>query len=153
MDYLLYTNIVLNLVRDSTLSKKILKDFDILKTQNSTFISAVVIGEIKSISLQNKWKAKKKQRFQSFLNDFIVVDVNIESIIDRYAEIDAFSQGKLENRPLKNSSRNMGKNDLWIAATASVLNIPLITTDADFNHLNNEFLEVICVKDKFLPQS
>lgn len=30
----------------------------------------------------------------------------------------------------------MGKNDLWIAATAITYNIPLITTDADFDHLD-----------------
>jgi tRNA(fMet)-specific endonuclease VapC len=39
----------------------------------------------------------------------------------------------------------MGKNDLWIAATASVLNIPLITTDNDFIHLDKTFLTLIKV--------
>lgn len=28
----------------------------------------------------------------------------------------------------------MGKNDLWIAATASVANVTLLTTDKDFNN-------------------
>lgn len=36
----------------------------------------------------------------------------------------------------------MGKNDLWIAATAFLLEGTLLTTDSDFNHLNNEFLKV-----------
>jgi len=36
----------------------------------------------------------------------------------------------------------MGKNDLLIAATASVLNATLLTTDQDFNHLHNEFLNL-----------
>jgi predicted nucleic acid-binding protein len=36
----------------------------------------------------------------------------------------------------------MGKNDLWIAATASVLDATLLTTDNDFDHLQNEFLQV-----------
>ena len=67
------------------------------------------------------------------------------NIIKRYAEIDAFSQDKLKNRPLNYSARNMGKNDLWIAATASVLNIPLMTTDNDFNHLDKVFLKLIKV--------
>jgi predicted nucleic acid-binding protein len=30
----------------------------------------------------------------------------------------------------------MGKNDLWIAATACVTHLPLITTDRDFDHLD-----------------
>jgi len=36
----------------------------------------------------------------------------------------------------------MGKNDVWIAATASILDITLITTDKDFNHLDKEYLDL-----------
>jgi len=36
----------------------------------------------------------------------------------------------------------MGKNDLWIAATAYTLNATLVTTDTDFDHLDGEFIEV-----------
>jgi tRNA(fMet)-specific endonuclease VapC len=36
----------------------------------------------------------------------------------------------------------MGKNDLWIAATASLLNLTFVTTDKDFNHLHNHFLNL-----------
>jgi len=35
----------------------------------------------------------------------------------------------------------MGKNDLWIASTAALLGLKLITTDADFNHLHDVFIE------------
>ncbi|MDN5203316.1 hypothetical protein QQ008_18155 [Fulvivirgaceae bacterium BMA10] len=40
------------------------------------------------------------------------------------------------------SAKNMGKNDLWIAATAFVAKAELITMDGDFDHLNGEFLTV-----------
>jgi tRNA(fMet)-specific endonuclease VapC len=36
----------------------------------------------------------------------------------------------------------MGKNDLWIAATASVYGLSLITADLDFNHLAPAFLNL-----------
>jgi len=36
----------------------------------------------------------------------------------------------------------MGKNDLWIAATASVLSAALLTTDNDFSHLQGYFLQM-----------
>jgi tRNA(fMet)-specific endonuclease VapC len=36
----------------------------------------------------------------------------------------------------------MGKNDLWIAATASLLNLKLVTTDGDFDHLDSSFLSL-----------
>lgn len=63
-----------------------------------------------------------------------------------YGQIDAYSQGKLENQPLKKSSRNMGKNDLWIAAIASLTNSTLITTDRDFSHLDKSFLDLALIR-------
>ena len=39
----------------------------------------------------------------------------------------------------------MGKNDLFIAATSSVYNLTLLTTDKDFTHLTEEFLELEAV--------
>jgi len=59
-----------------------------------------------------------------------------------YADIDNFSLGKLPNRPSPSSAIKMGKNDLWIAATAVVENAELITTEKDFIHLDGEFLTV-----------
>jgi tRNA(fMet)-specific endonuclease VapC len=104
-----------------------------------------VEGELESLALQNQWGNTKINDLIYYLGNLITVDIRVKSIIKRYAEIDAFSQNKLHNRPLNNTPRNMGKNDLWIAATASVLNIPLMTTDNDFIHLDNEFLTLIKV--------
>lgn len=74
-------------------------------------------------------------------NDFIVVDINVEEIIETYAIIDAYSQGKL-NDSSTFTARNMGKNDLWIAATASALDLTLITMDEDFNHLKDNYIKL-----------
>jgi tRNA(fMet)-specific endonuclease VapC len=81
------------------------------------------------------------------------IDINHDAVLQSYAEIDAFSQGKLtsKNLPVGMSARNMGKNDLWIAATASVLNATLLTTDDDFDHLNGVFLTVIVIDPKTKP--
>ena len=91
---------------------------------------------------KNKWGNKKISQLERLVDKFMVADINVEEIIERYAEIDAFSQGKLENRKSKFTARNMGKNDLWIAATASYLDVEFITTDKDFEHLNGEYLIV-----------
>ena len=63
-----------------------------------------------------------------------IADVTL-STTELYAQVDAFSQGKLTNTPLQSSARNMGKNDIWIAATALYLDMELHTTDNDFDHL------------------
>ena len=36
----------------------------------------------------------------------------------------------------------MGKNDIWIAATALYANMPLLTTDKDFKFLDGGLLQV-----------
>ena len=42
----------------------------------------------------------------------------------------------------------MGKNDIWIAATASVMDAPLITTDGDYDHLDSVYLSVLRIDQK-----
>jgi predicted nucleic acid-binding protein len=75
------------------------------------------------------------------LNLLLIVDIHVEQILQSYAEIDTFSQGKLKD--VSFSARNMGKNDLWIAATAHVLDATLITTDNDYNHLDKVYFDLI----------
>jgi tRNA(fMet)-specific endonuclease VapC len=57
-----------------------------------------------------------------------------------YSEIDVYSQSKHPTLHLPTSARKMGKNDLWIAATAAVHNAVLLSSDADFEHLDGLFL-------------
>ena len=82
---------------------------------------------------------------EDYSRKLIAVDIRNQAILKRYAQIDAYSQGKLKDNPLNLSARNMGKNDLWIAACASVLDILLLTTDNDFNHLDKKFLKLLKV--------
>lgn len=42
-------------------------------------------------------------------------------------------------------ARPMGKNGLWIAATARVTGATLLTTDADFDHLAPRFFNLVRV--------
>jgi predicted nucleic acid-binding protein len=40
------------------------------------------------------------------------------------------------------SARNMGKNDLWISVTTTLLMGTLLTTDKDFHNLHDSFFKV-----------
>lgn len=142
MNYFLDTNILVLYLREHPLVKNLREIFHLEINPNELFTSAICIGELKSLAIQNKWGLKRLIAIDGLRSFMIVVDELEESVLERYAEIDAFSQGRLEEKPLTGSSRNMGKNDLWIAATASVLNATLITTDKDFQHLHTHFLEV-----------
>lgn len=146
MKYLLDTNILLIYLRNQKTKGYIDQIYQPFSLPNLPLISVVTKGEIKSIGLQNKWSLSRLQSLDTFLDQLIVVDINAEDIIEKYAEIDAFSQGKLTTRPLGITSRNMGKNDLWIAATAFITDSKLMTMDGDFDHLKDEYLELIKVE-------
>ena len=142
MNYLLDTNIVLIYSRDSEISDQIEKDYNLFSENNQLFVSVVTVGELESIMIQRNYGQRKIERVQELLNQFSIIDINIREIIQRYGQIDSYSQGKHPVLKSTFSSRNMGKNDLWIAATSSVYDLVLITTDNDFNHLSKEFIKL-----------
>ncbi|WP_394347205.1 PIN domain-containing protein [Mucilaginibacter psychrotolerans] len=117
------------------------------------YISVVSEAEIKSIAIQNKWGANRRNKLEDFLDLVNIIEVN-QIYINTYAEIDSYSQQKnpaFITYPFK-SSRNMGKNDLWIASLAALLSLKLVTTDADFDHLHDVFFEVERIApEKFSP--
>ena len=120
------------------------KQFDLNNSINA--ISFISLGELHSIALRNGWSNQRIQKIDSVSEYFAVTDINLQEIILLYAKIDAFSQGKIIGMPLNMSSRNMGKNDLWIAATAAHYELTLITTDKDFSHLSNNFISLEVVE-------
>ncbi|MEZ4688291.1 MAG: PIN domain-containing protein [Bacteroidia bacterium] len=142
MAYLLDTNILVVYVRGNRQAQNLESELRLLRGEHDVVISAVSVGEIKSLAIRNGWGKNKIDKLVNLLNRFLIADVNVEEIMDRYAEIDAFSQSKHPTKMGSFTARNMGKNDLWIAATGSVLNLILVTSDKDFDHLDGEFLKV-----------
>lgn len=145
MNLLIDTNIVLSIVRNKSGHKFI----EYLTPNDETiYVSFVSLAEIHSIAFQNKWGYSKMQILESLFDKVRVIEIS-DLLLPTYVGIDAFSQRthpEYTHYPFK-TPRNMGKNDLWIAATASILNLQLITTDGDFDHLNDTFLSV----KKILP--
>lgn len=142
MEYLLDTNILLIYARGNTLTTKIEEELQLLTGDNQLIISVVSVGEIKALALKNNWGERRIEQLNRLLSSFLVADIHVKSITDRYAEIDAYSQGKHPDKKGNFSARNMGKNDLWIAATGSVLQVVLITTDSDFDHLEGPYIKL-----------
>ncbi len=148
--YLLDTGVLLGYLRTSPYAAFAEQQYQPFTLPNISAISIVTQGELRSLALQLHWGVHKQQRLEEAFRKVPRIDINNDSIIQRYAEIDTFSQGKLTGKDLPPgmSSRNMGKNDLWIAATASVLNATLLTTDDDFSHLHDVFMTVIYIDPK-----
>lgn len=145
MRFVLDTNIILLYLRDSDAKNKIESEFKLFSNKNDIIISVVTVGEIRSIAKRNKWGTKRLKAVNNLLEKLIIVGVNFKELIEAYAEIDTFSQGKHDSLVLNSSSRNMGKNDIWIASTAIVTKSKLMSTDKDFIHLNRILLEFILI--------
>jgi len=91
MNYVLDTNILLIYLREKLLAGYIDKQFQPLTFPNIPIISVVIVGELKSIALQNNWNEQKINHLNDFVKQFLIADINVETIVQRYAEIDAFS--------------------------------------------------------------
>jgi tRNA(fMet)-specific endonuclease VapC len=133
MNFVFDTNVILYYLTKNALAEKLdvqLKPFD---STNFSIISIVTEGELKSLALQRNWGIKKTESINKFMEQFLKVPIQSNDLIGAYAEIDNYSQG---------TSKNMGKNDLWIAATAKVTNSTILTNDNDFDHLKGIFVDV-----------
>jgi tRNA(fMet)-specific endonuclease VapC len=134
--YLLDTNILLHLLRGKELGQFIDQQFALRNSLANCIISVVTVGEMQSLARKFAWGQGKISELEKLLEALPWVDINDPFVIDAYGRIDQFSDTK---------GRPMGKNDAWIAATAHVTKITLLTTDKDFDHLQGTFLNRIWI--------
>lgn len=142
--FLLDTNICLAFVRGNEIYKTIVRELSLNEEGSISIISIVTKAELLALGKKRGWGNKKIQKLNKLLEKLFIIDINNsdDELMEAYYTIDAFSQGKLKERPLNSSAKNMGKNDIWIAATAYVAQAELITMDDDFDHLNDEFFKI-----------
>ncbi len=140
--YLLDTNVILKCLQSRDFKEDLQQKTKVFDADNQAIISIVTIGELKALAMRNGWGNIKIGLMLNFLQNFIILSINAEDITDKYAEIDTFSQRKHPTLSHNLSARNMGKNDLWIAASAAITQSILLTFDKDFEHLNEFFLEL-----------
>ncbi|MDZ4852646.1 MAG: type II toxin-antitoxin system VapC family toxin [Pirellulaceae bacterium] len=134
--FLIDTNILVHLMRNDDLGQWLERTYNLRATLGSSMISVVVIGEILSLARQFHWKEKKLDELKLLVDQLVHIDINSDDILSAYGELDAHS---------RSVGRRMGKNDLWIAATARVVNAAILTTDKDFDHLDPTFLTRIYI--------
>ena len=141
--YLLDTNILIAYARGTDLFRKIEASYGLLALAASVgippgtparvpLVSLVSVGEILTFALYRGWGARRTAALGALLSSLAIVPVARYDLAERYAEIDAHC--RRSGRPLGS------KNDLWIAATASLTGATLLTTDKDFDALDGAFL-------------
>lgn len=144
MKYVLDTNILIGLGRYETFQDYFLGQF--LTPKDKVTIPSVCLGELESMSLRKRWGKARWEYLLNILKAFEVHPIQGEKLYTAYANIETYSQNQhpTRKRPDKKSDK-MGKNDLWVAATAHVLEATLITADKDFAHLDGEFFQLLSI--------
>lgn len=145
--YFLDTNVLIEMIRDSESWKRIAKQHGLNDSGLKLYTSYASSAELLAISKMNAWGNKKLEKMDYILKNMEIITMKGNAIRELYAEIDAYSRGKHPDKklPKGQSAFILGKNDLWIAASAAHFKIPLLTADYDFELLNNVFLEVIII--------
>lgn len=139
--FLLDTNILVHLVRGDAIWQRIVAQYAPLLADPKPILSIVTVGEIRSLALQFGWQVARLNQMQFALTCFPTVNIDHAVILDAYAMLDAYALSR---------GHTLGKNDLWIAATAHVMSAILLTTDRDFDILHPMFVQRIWV-DPNLP--
>lgn len=108
-----------------------------------TLLSVVVAAELEVFANRSKWETRKRRYLQTMREQFPPIEISAD-LIPAYVYLEMYSQGRLEELPLPPglTARNMGKNDLWLAATALYFDVALHTADNDFDHLGPAGLRV-----------
>lgn len=145
---MLDTNTLVYCLHQNPLFDRIEQEQGLDQDDALVMVSVMTVAELRALTLKLGWGAAKVKVLDRMLGEFLVVDITHgnNELVNAYARIDAFSQGKLKDMPLGMSSRNMAKNDLWIAATAHVTRATLVTSDGDFTHLDGHFVKLASYK-------
>jgi predicted nucleic acid-binding protein len=129
--YMLDTNVLVHLVRGDSVWARVRATYQPLLIDPQPIISVVTVGELRSLALQFNWLAAKIDQMEFYLGYLKRVTIDDPEIIGAYAVIDAHCP---------RIGQPLGKNDVWIAATAAVTGARLLTTDKDFDRLDLLFI-------------
>lgn len=146
------TCVFIHIAKDTDIGKKCIAALKAYDESPNIIVSVVTKAELESFVAQNSWGKSKIEKLNNILDAITYIDISNadETLMDAYTQVDAYSKRKANDKSgnlLAGSAKKMGKNDLWIAATACALDIPLMTTDGDFDHLNGTLMHVIKIVD------
>ena len=121
-NFILDTNILMAYLKaDTMLFNKVSEDNNLNDEDAFIMISSITKGEILSLALQNNWGERKVSVLTKLLNEFVIIDVggNNDLLLNAYAEIDAFSLQRTQQRNSKVQQNQWGK-------TTCGLQLPLL---------------------------
>ena len=142
--FILDTGILLGLTRGQQWAKGAFDLLELHDPETTVFTSVVCHGEMLALAEKKGWGEPKRRELGRVLAGLPQVDISKRDILKAYALVDAWTHGRPVaapgDAPPPKPANSMGKNDLWIAATAHATRAVLVTTDRDFDHLHGVWL-------------
>ncbi len=119
--YLLDTNIVLHITREnSRVGSAVEARFNLRSSSFRPAISEVTVAELWAFA--QAWGDRRKQLLQGVIDALLVIPIGDTRIHRRWAELYSYSRSH-------GMAIQHDHNDVWIAATAHVAGLPLLSTD------------------------
>jgi len=134
--YVLDTSTLLNLIRGKELGQQIDAAFGLRAAMYRHTVSIVTHGETRVLAERNNWGDQKKDALAAALDSLVTMNIDSDRLVQAYVRVEEACR----NAP--GSPRTMGQNDMWIAATALLCDLPIITTDDALKHLNGRLITV-----------
>ena len=142
--FILDTGILLGLTREAQWASRAVDRLELNDPQTTVFTSVVCHGEMLALAEKRGWGESNRHKLGRVLDGLPQVDISKRDVLKAYALVDAWTHGHPvaapNDAPPPKPARSMGKNDLWIAATAHASGAVLVTTDRDFDHLHGVWL-------------
>lgn len=113
--YLLDTSVAVDVVR----GRISLRDY--VPEGASLYLCDIVVGELLFGAIRSQRPESKVQEMEAFFSQYSILHTDID-VARAYAEIKS---------QLEQIGRRIPENDMWIAAFASVYDLPLLTQDTE----------------------
>ncbi|MCX6237776.1 MAG: type II toxin-antitoxin system VapC family toxin [Bacteroidia bacterium] len=91
----------------------------------SLYLPVTVCGELLYGAINSNSSKKNLIKYRGFISNCTILNIN-SAIAEKYASI---------RKGLKDKGTPIPENDIWIAATCIVYEIPLATSDKHFNNI------------------
>ena len=134
--HLIDTSVLILLARDHMPGRAVQAQLARPREAPKHLISIVSVGELYAMAVKRNWGDAKIAALVRLLDAFEWVNVNDNGVLPAYASIDARSESL---------GRQMGKNDIWNAASAHARGVLLVTSDRDFDHLHPTWLTRVLI--------
>ena len=151
--FLLDTGVLLGFMRGAPWADAAHASHDLSSAEAVSFTAPICQGELLALAEKFGWGAQRREVLEEALGNFPVLEI-MPDVVRAYALIDAWTHGKPVMAagipPPPTPAVSMKQNDIWIAASAHVSEATLLSTDKDFEHLHNIWLDYAYVDQRIV---